>query len=344
MRVLSQVSTWLSHPSIKSAYTTLAAGSLAALAVLGACSDGTVASKVAGPNVPELRFHGGVGENDHEITICVDSLSSPGSYTFATVFNPDSSGFNDLEDDSIDPDLSSFGITQNTRGPYIPGDVITTPVTISPGECEDVFVRMTTPDNNGNRLWTGVFGTVNPSAAVDITATIPAGFTYSVQCALDDPDLPHTGGCDPGPIVANPIVTSANLFQGSRVTYTFTAPADDGCTSTVTWWKTEGASAAAEFDFDGRTNNGLDVLNTLPRGNVYYILAQQYIAAALNIQNGASMDGTALDAFNAATTYFAAASPGNSLPPGYTKSGITALARTLGDYNGGIIGPGQCDA
>jgi hypothetical protein len=331
------------HPTFKAAWVTLAAGSLAALAILGACSDGAVTSKVAGPNVPELRFHGGVGENDHEVTLCVDSLSSPGSYTFATAFNPDSSGFNDLEDDSIDPDLSGFGITQNTRGPYIPGDIITTPVTMSPGDCEDVFVRMTTPDNNGNRLWTGIFGTVNPSAAVDITATIPAGYTYSVQCANDDPDLPHTDGCDAGPIVANPIVSSANVSHGARVTYTFTAPPAGGCTLTVLWWKTEGAAAAAEFDFDGRTNNGLAVLNTQPRGNPYYVLAHQYIAAALNVQNGASMDGAALDAFNAATTYFAAANPGNSLPPGYTKAGVTALAKTLEDYNNGVIGPGHCD-
>src|SRR5215211_1012604 len=103
-------SAWLSHPKFKATWVALAAGTFAGLAVLGACSDGTV-SKVAGPKVPEPRFDLPVGSNNHKITVCVDISSSPGNYTFTSVFNTTLSGFNDLEDSSIDPDLSAFGIT-----------------------------------------------------------------------------------------------------------------------------------------------------------------------------------------------------------------------------------------
>src|SRR5688500_14214488 len=39
----------LLHPEFKAARIALAAGAVAGLAVLGACADGTIASKVAGP-------------------------------------------------------------------------------------------------------------------------------------------------------------------------------------------------------------------------------------------------------------------------------------------------------
>ena len=119
----------------------------------------------------------------------------------------------------------------------------------------------------------------------------------------------------------------------------------------INWrWKNKNAAITALYDFDGGTNNGLTVLQTAPKGNPYYILAHQYIAAALNVAAGASMDnggpGTADDvlaAFQAATAYFAAASAASPLPSPYTKDQIAALAAILDQYNNGLLGPGDCD-
>ena len=84
----------------------------------------------------------------------------------------------------------------------MPGDVISTLVILTPGNCADVFVRMTTVNDAGNRLWSGVFGTnVNPHASLDITATIPAGYSYVVNCTNDAVLLPQGAGCSSGPIV-----------------------------------------------------------------------------------------------------------------------------------------------
>ena len=145
-----------------------------------------------------------------------------------------------------------------------------------------------------------------------------------------------------------------NSGHGTTVTFHFEPDAvtGTGCTYTQGWWKNKfGGPVSAAYDFDGGTNNGLAILETPPmKGNVYYILAHQYIAATLNVANGASMDdggaGAAddvLSAYNAATAYFVAASPGTPLPGTYTKEQVTALAAILDAYNNGLLGPGHCD-
>src|SRR5688500_19043712 len=91
MRARSRVATWLSYPDVKAARVALAAGSLAGLAVLGACSEGTVATKVAGPKVSppvsEPSFVGVVGANSHTVQVCVDNASPAGTYNFAVSHN-----------------------------------------------------------------------------------------------------------------------------------------------------------------------------------------------------------------------------------------------------------------
>ena len=76
-------SAWLSHPKFKATWVALAAGSLAGLAVLGACSDAPV-SRIAGPSVkiPDPRDYGAVGGFAHLIKVCIDQASTPGTYDF----------------------------------------------------------------------------------------------------------------------------------------------------------------------------------------------------------------------------------------------------------------------
>ena len=277
MRARSRVATWLSYPDVKAARVALAAGSLAGLAVLGACSEGTVATKVAGPKVSppvsEPSFVGVVGANSHTVQVCVDNASPAGTYNFAVSHNNVQSIMLELPSSS---DPVPVGYTANSTGPFIPGDMIdasvsiTLPVGALVPECQEVFIRDDTPTHENNRMWNfgAGLGIVNPHGTVDIDlGAIPAGYTYSVVCVNDDPNLPQTPACAPAgpwssiityqigqavthngstwraltsntnvaptagtdwetvdlPLVADPIYSSANVFHGSVVTYTFVA-------------------------------------------------------------------------------------------------------------------------
>jgi hypothetical protein len=84
---------------------------------------------------------------------------------------------------------------------------------------------------------------------------------------------------------------------------------------------------------------------TAPKGNAYYQLAKQYIAAQLNVLAGAD-DSAIATAFSSATTLFNTYTPaqvgalkGNNA----IRQQFISLAGTLGSYNEGLIGPGHCD-
>ena len=128
-----------------------------------------------------------------------------------------------------------------------------------------------------------------------------------------------------------------------------------GCTYTQGYWKTH-AKKCRKYDttWDLIGNNGsktiffnsgktyFKVLWTPPRrGNAYYILAHQYIAAELNQLNGASIPDEVLTAFNSAKTLFAA-SLDDTIGDTSRQEWIE-LAQILDDYNSGLIGPGHCD-
>jgi hypothetical protein len=149
-----------------------------------------------------------------------------------------------------------------------------------------------------------------------------------------------------------------------------------GCTLTLGYWKTHNASflggapldanwlnlPAAEgsgfftsalstltsYPIPGPNNSNtftwFNVFWTAPKGNAYYSLSQQYMAAKLNILNGA--DPTAVvTAISDAEALFAVYTPaqigafkGNTL----LRAQFISLAGTLGSYNEGSIGPGHC--
>ena len=94
------------------------------------------------------------------------------------------------------------------------------------------------------------------------------------------------------------------------------------------------------FFLSGQT--WFQVFWTAPRGNPYYILADQYMAARLNILNGASSTPTVDATIAWATTFFNTYTPASSLSSS-VKSAALAAATTLGSYNEGAIGPGHCD-
>ena len=147
---------------------------------------------------------------------------------------------------------------------------------------------------------------------------------------------------------------------------TISIECDQGCALTQGYWKTHSSYGPAPEDLawldlpdvDGDTvQEGPDeefflsgqtwheVFWTAPKGNAYYTLAKQYMAAVLNGVNGAST--TVVDDEIAAA---------EALFENYTPDAIASLkgkkqprpqfidlAGTLASYNEGAIGPGHCD-
>lgn len=139
-----------------------------------------------------------------------------------------------------------------------------------------------------------------------------------------------------------------------------TVPCVGGCTLSQGYWKTHSEHGPAPYDdtwsrlsYGANTvffNSGktyYNVLKTAPAGNVYYILAPQFIAAELNQLNGAAMPPDVLSAYNAAANLFGNASYTPSYINGLKGSSslrkqFISLAATLEEYNTGITGPGHC--
>ncbi len=125
-----------------------------------------------------------------------------------------------------------------------------------------------------------------------------------------------------------------------------------GCTLTQGYWKTHSKYGPAPHDdtwdqigedtqFFSSGKTYYQVLWTAPAGNAYYILAHQYIAALLNIENGASTTPAVDAALAAATTFFNTYTPSSTLTRAQRNAAL-ALATTLDQYNNGLIGPGHC--
>lgn len=121
-----------------------------------------------------------------------------------------------------------------------------------------------------------------------------------------------------------------------------------GCTYTQGYWKNhpeawpEGYSPDAYFFLSGQT--WMQVLGTKPEGNGYYILAHQYIAAVLNIANGASVPHGVQETINSASEWLNTNTPSDCTGPG--SCGLQKTwAGVLDSYNNGKYpgGPPHCD-
>lgn len=135
-------------------------------------------------------------------------------------------------------------------------------------------------------------------------------------------------------------------------------PCELGCTLTQGYWKTHAGDRHPPFDdawlalpagpatpFFASGDSYLGVLWTPPRGNPYYVLAHQFIAAELNGANGASLAAVTV-AMSDARAIFEAYTPADiaGLRHGATlPARMLKLAGVLDRYNNGLIGPGHCD-
>ena len=129
-----------------------------------------------------------------------------------------------------------------------------------------------------------------------------------------------------------------------------------GCTRTLGYWKTHSKYGPAPYDNvwnsrdDGDAqlfDTGLSfyqVLTTSPdKGNAFFILAHQYIAAEMNKIGGASMPSEVLDAWTQAGNLLDTYDSGLDIPKSSSdRETAIQLADLLDSYNNGEIGPGHC--
>lgn len=132
-------------------------------------------------------------------------------------------------------------------------------------------------------------------------------------------------------------------------------PCVGGCTRTQGYWKTHSKyGPAAHPDDTWNLVGGPDttfflsgqswyeVFWTPPKkGNAYYILAHQYMAARLNILSGAASLPEVDSAIAWATNFFNNYTPDERLKGGLRRT-VIAKAELLTRYNEGSIGPGHC--
>jgi hypothetical protein len=202
---------------------------------------------------------------------------------------------------------------------------------------------------------------VDESASVSDEEHCPAGFT----CAPSEtgPWTFHDSGsvsfhktitnetaCDATTELHNVATLTEGDTHETRtaeaVVHLTAPPCPVGCVLTQGFWKThpnawpEGHSPNDPFFSSGKT--WLEVLWTAPRGDAYYILAHQYIAAVLNVANGATPPAEVSAVIDAATAWFGSHGPGvpASSPEGQT---LIHWAEVLTAFNEGMMGVPHCE-
>jgi len=122
-------------------------------------------------------------------------------------------------------------------------------------------------------------------------------------------------------------------------------PPPPGCTFTLGFWKNHTSVWPSGFDpndsFFLSGTTWLGALSTPPKGNAYYILSQQYVAAVLNGGSGASAPANVQNAVAGATAFFTANAP-TPAPSGSVRAQLITWANLLDQYNNGLVGPGHC--
>ena len=140
------------------------------------------------------------------------------------------------------------------------------------------------------------------------------------------------------------LVVFAGLAQPNRSVSANVPQSSLNCTFTQGYWKTHPeAWPVTSLSIGGVTYSQqqlLNILNSSISGDATYILAQQLIAAKLNIANGA--DNFTVAQTIASADAFLAAHPLGSTLSKNDRSTATSLANKLDRYNMGKIGPGAC--
>ncbi|HEU4721989.1 MAG TPA: hypothetical protein VFS59_11550 [Gemmatimonadaceae bacterium] len=204
-------------------------------------------------------------------------------------------------------------------------------VAVLAGTCATVFTAtLTEPLNYDPPATVHLVQLTNPVGSV-FDHTLTTQYTVQAPC---NPEAEPCGDDVKGTSTSTDV--KMNAYHGSVVTY-FNAAL--GCAYSHGYWKGHTESWPAGSDptdpFFSSGTTWLGIMQAPPKGDPYVILAQQYVAAALNVANGAYMPPLVKTAFDAATAYFGGGAGGN----------LTGWASTLDGYNTGLAlsGPPHCE-
>jgi len=153
--------------------------------------------------------------------------------------------------------------------------------------------------------------------------------------------------------IASFITNDTGTKGSAKFVVNYDVPCAGACTLTPGYWKTHSKYGPAPYDsawallgednlffLSGQTN--YQVFWTSPSGgNAYYILAHAYLAAKLNILNGASTTSSVDAALSFAESFFNTYTPAATLSRS-VRSAAIEQAEVLDNYNNGLIGPGHC--
>lgn len=213
-------------------------------------------------------------------------------------------------------------------------------VSITPGGYQMVSNQCadTGTDANGECTFT-----INSNAAETYTANASVTLDVSTSEGTVSGISRSTDG-DSGP----------NGTGSAEKTYTSDGDGDGEtkCTLTQGYWRNHAGAWPEGYDPDssflGADDTWMEVLETPPRGNAFYVLAHQYIAARLNVASGASAPSSVETALQDAEQWLKdhidengvieTASPGSD-----DGEDAIDLSKLLESYNEGEIGPGHCD-
>jgi hypothetical protein len=196
----------------------------------------------------------------------------------------------------------------------------------------------------------GVLGTV---CAFDAPKTFIYSLTFG---AHPDADVELQCGDNSHTNTASFVTDDTGATGSDDWTVNANVACAQGCTLTQGYWKTHSDRGPAPYDDAWKNLGPLEedtlffksgktwytVFWTSPAGNAYYNLAHQYMAAKLNVLNGASAPPSVIDALAAAETLFNAQGAGDTTLSKSEQKTAIALASTLDKYNNGLIGPGHC--
>jgi hypothetical protein len=209
-------------------------------------------------------------------------------------------------------------------------------------------------DNNCVKVATGATNSV-----VTVTETPAAGTGLAFYRIVTNANGGTVDSYDVPGIQTTPFSLDVTIGAGVATEVWFKnmpAAPNEGCTLTQGYWKTHSIYGPApkadptwatvggpDASFFGTSASWYQVFNTPPaKGNVYYVLAHQYMAAVLNDNAGTSTT----PAVDAAMTWAFDAFTANPNPASAfwvtNKATATGYAATLDSYNNGLIGPGHC--
>lgn len=152
------------------------------------------------------------------------------------------------------------------------------------------------------------------------------------------------------------LLAASVVLAVAGITASTSAHAESDCRFTQGYWQNRAQNAGdlttdiwlairdVPFFLSGSTYQ--QVLSVSPRGNAYWILAHQMVAAQANMINSADTTGAPAAALSQAEELLSSLTPAqvSALPKSDPqRQTMIQVARVLDDWNNGLIGTGNCD-